>query len=151
MDKRKALGRDPFLSWIKRTQNGREQNAAAEPPVSSTSDSSPSEAESVMSADETKYQPVAKEPPASRQTAPARSWPFVTIIACDMLLLLFLGYLAYADLGERLSLANKKIERMTAEMNLLRDEVVQLKRGQELDQIAPSRGSSNTSRPAPRR
>jgi hypothetical protein len=87
-----------------------------------------------------------------RQAAPkepaARRWPFVTIIVCDMLLLLLLGFLAYMDLSERMDRVNKI---MTVELVILKDRVAQLESAQQFDQMAPSRNKPIQGRTAPRR
>lgn len=77
-----------------------------------------------------------------------RRWPFVTIIVCDMLLLLLLGFLAYMDLSERIDRVNKI---MTVELVILKDRVAQLESAQQFDQMDPSHNKPTPGRAAPRR
>ncbi len=83
-----------------------------------------------------------------------RSWPFVTIIAIDMLLLLALGYLAFADLNVKLDAVNKKIEVAAVKQAMLEDRIAQVENSQKFDQMTPPRSPSgagtNTNKPAPR-
>jgi len=86
---------------------------------------------------------------APRDTVPAvRSWPFVTIIAADMLLLLLLGYLAYRDLSERLDTVNKTT---AVQYEYLKERVDQLEGAQVLDQMDSSHNSPSPRKAAPKR
>jgi len=104
-----------------------------------------------MSTDETQNRSAPVAPLSARPGAPVRSWPFVAIISCDMLLLLLLGYFAYADLSKRFEAVNRKVELTAAQVDMLKDRIDQLERGQQFDQIAPPRGRSGTNKPAPKR
>ena len=93
---------------------------------------------------EASHEPASAPPAASAgETAgcapPVRSWPFVAIIVCDMLLLLLLGFLAWFDLGARLDGVRSQNAALRAEVDDLKLRVQQLEAAWEIEH-APKGG-----------
>jgi len=167
MSKKKALGKDPLLPWIKSTESGGWRTTArpVEQGRSSTAETpeperipDPSTALGAVSLSNREdppqqfddYRGPVGGSSRGMAVAPRRSWPFVSIIVIDMLLLLLLGYLGYRDLGEKINAAQARSV-PAEQIEDLRNRVRKLEESGLFGTPAPKAGNPPAARPARRR
>ena len=152
MSKKKALGNDPLLPWIKSTESGG-WRTTAEAVAQGRSSATKTPATERISNEDPPQQADDYRPPVGGSSlrtaaAPRRSWPFVSIIVLDMLLLLLLGYLGYRDLGEKINEAQARS--VSAEQ--IEELKFRVRRIEESGLFAtPAPGNPPATRPARRR